>query len=69
MTLEKNNQKVLKKKNISAAEYIQYKSQIKEGTVTLKSKRVCIIDNGVYIIIDYYYETDGKPMIGIIQVK
>lgn len=69
LTLLKNNQNVLKKKNISAGEYIQFKSQIKEGTKTVKSKRVAIIDNGVYIIVDYYFETDGQPMIGIITLK
>ena len=66
LTLLKANQNVLKKKNISAGEYFQYKSQIKECTKTVRSKRVAIIDNGVYIIVDYYFETDGQPMIGII---
>jgi hypothetical protein len=65
-TILKNNQNVSKKKVISAAEYIQFKSQIKDGTKTIKSKRVAIIDDGVYIIVDYYYESDGKPMIGVI---
>jgi hypothetical protein len=32
LLLLKNGEKVLKKKSISAAEYIQYKSSIKEGT-------------------------------------
>lgn len=62
-------QKLLKKRNISAAEYIQYCSQIKIGTTTLKTKRLCIIDNGVYIIVDYFSEKDGAPMLGIIQVR
>lgn len=62
-------QRLLKKKNISAAEYIQGKSQIKKGTKTLKSKRVCIIDDGVYVIVDYFPEIDGAPMLGIIQVR
>jgi hypothetical protein len=56
----------MKKRNIAASEYIQYKSQIKKGTTTLKTKRLCIIDNGVYIIIDYYSEKDGAPMLGVI---
>ena len=30
---------------------------------------MCIIDNGVYLIIDYYHECDGQPMLAIIQVK
>jgi len=64
-----NDEKLLKKKNISASEYIQYKSQIKKGTTTLKTRRLCIVDNGVYIIVDYFPEKDGAPMLGIIQVK
>jgi len=66
MTLNKKGQKVVKKRNIAAAEYINYMSQIKKGTTTLKTKRVCIIDEGVYIIINYYPEKDGSPMLGII---
>ena len=69
LTVMKNGQRLLKKKNISASEYIQYKSQIKKGTTQLRSKRVCIIDNGMYIIVDYFPQKDGAPMLGIIQVK
>ena len=69
MTLMKKGQKLLKKRNISAAEYINYKSQIKKGTTTLKSKRVCIIDDGVYIIVNYFPEKDGAPMLAVIQVR
>ena len=35
----------------------------------MKTKRLCIIDNGVYIIVDYHPERDGAPMLGIIQVR
>ena len=35
----------------------------------MKSKRVCIIDDGVYIIVNYFPELDGTPMLGVIQVK
>jgi hypothetical protein len=28
-----------------------------------------MIDNGIYIIIDYFSQIDGAPMLGIIQVK
>lgn len=69
LALLKQNQKILKKKNISAAEYIAYKSQKKKDTSTMRSKRICVIDNGIYVIIDYFNETDGQPMLGIIQVK
>jgi len=65
-TIFKNGQQVLKKKNISAAEYFQYKSNAIKGTKQLRSKRVCIIDNGMYIIVDYFPEIDGQPLIAII---
>ena len=66
LNLKINGEMLQKKRNISAAEYIQYKSQIRQGTTTLKTKRLCIIDNGVYIIVDYFHEKDGAPMLGII---
>lgn len=69
LNLIQNGQKLVKKKIISATEYINYRSQIKKGTKPLKYKRVCLIDNGIYILIDYYSEIDGAPMLGIIQVK
>ena len=58
LNLKVKGQKLLKKKNISAAEYIQAKTTIKKGTHTLRTKRLCIIDNGVYIIVDYFPEND-----------
>ena len=69
LNLKVKGQKLLKKKNISAAEYIQAKTTIKKGTHTLRTKRLCIIDNGVYIIVDYFPENDGAPLLGIIQVR
>jgi hypothetical protein len=65
----KKGQKILKKKNISASEYINYKGMQKKDTETVRHKRLCIIDNGIYVIIDYYMEIDGQPMIAIIQTK
>jgi hypothetical protein len=66
LTTESNGQRIHKKKAISAVEYISYKSQQKEGTKTICGKRVCIIDNGCYIMVDYYKQIDGQPMLGII---
>mmetsp|Transcript_18825 Transcript_18825/g.32157 ORF Transcript_18825/g.32157 Transcript_18825/m.32157 type:complete len:109 (+) Transcript_18825:1412-1738(+) len=57
------------KRNISPPEYISYSQMQSKGTKVLRSKRVCIIDNGVYIIINYFYEIDGGPMLGIIQSR
>jgi hypothetical protein len=39
-----------------------------ETRQTLCSKRVCAIDNGLYMIFDYYQDIDGQPMTCIIQV-
>ena len=36
---------------------------------TLHSKRICTIDEGIYMIIDYFPEIDGQPMICIIQIN
>jgi len=69
LTIMKNGQKILKKRNISASDFITAMGQQKKGTRVIKTKRVCIIDNGVYIIVDYYNETDGQPLTGIIQVR
>ena len=44
-------------------------SNIKGSTKTLRVKRLCLIDNGIYILVDYYPEIDGQPMLGIIQVR
>ena len=62
-------QTLLKKRNIAASEYIQAKSAIKKGTKTLRTKRVCIISDGIYAIVDYFPETDGRPMLAVIQVR
>lgn len=44
-------------------------SNIKKDTKTLRVKRMCLIDNAVYILVDYYPDIDGQPMLGIIQVR
>lgn len=64
-----NKQQIEKKRNISAMEYIKFKQQKKQGTKTLKYKRLVIVDNGLYIKVDYYDTVDGQPMLGIVQLK
>ena len=44
-------------------------SNKKKGTDTIRVKRMCLIDNSIYILVDFYPETDGQPMLGIIQVR
>ena len=65
----KQGKKVQKKRSITAPEYINFKSQMKQGTSPLKSKRICLINDGIYLIVNYFPEIDGAPMLGIIQVK
>ena len=30
---------------------------------------MCIIDKNIFLLIDYFNQTDGQPMLGIIQVR
>jgi len=36
---------------------------------TISANRICTIDNGIYMIMDYYPKVDGQPVICIIQVN
>lgn len=44
----------MKKRSISAAEYIELESLRRTDIPVLKSIRRCIIDDGLYMIIDWY---------------
>ena len=68
-TIQKGDQKVQKKKVISASEYIELMQNKIPETKTLKVNRVCTIDQGLYMIIDYYPKVDGRPVFCIIQVN
>ena len=69
VTLEKHGQRFQKKKAISATDYIALEQNRKKDYRTLEATRIVTIDNGLYIIIDYYPEVDGQPMICIIQIN
>ena len=66
MTLEKHGQRYQKKRAISAADYIELEQSKLPEMKTLVATRLVTIDQGLYIIIDYYPEVDGQPMICII---
>ena len=68
-TIQKGDQKVMKKKVISASEYIELMQNKIPEMSTLSCNRVCTIDQGIYMIIDYYPKVDGQPVICIIQVN
>ena len=59
----------MKKKDISASEYIELMQNKISDMNTITCNRVCTIDQGLYMIIDYYPKVDGKPVICIIQVN
>ena len=69
MTLEKLGQRYAKKKAISAADYIELEQTKLPEQKTLTGTRICTLDDDLYIIIDYYPEIDGQPMICIIQIN
>ena len=66
MTLEKHGQRYQKKRAISAADYIELEQSKLPEMKTLRATRLVTIDQGLYIIIDYYPEVDGQPMVCII---
>ena len=69
MTLEKHGQRYQKKKAISAADYIDLEQTKLPDMKTLINTRIVTFDHDLYIIIDYYPEVDGQPMICIIQIN
>lgn len=48
-----------KRRNLSVAEYNLAKAAIKKGTKTLETRRICILSDDVYLIVDYFPELDG----------
>lgn len=44
-------------------------SQRRTDCKSLKSQRLCTIDNGLYMIIDWYEHVPGQPLTCIIQVN
>ena len=66
ISIEKNGQVLNKKRAISASEYIELEQLKLPQVSTLHSTRLCTIDDGLYMIIDYYEQVDGKPMTCII---
>lgn len=65
-TVEIKGQVILKKRAISAAEYVELESQRISDINQLKSTRLCTIDDGLYMIIDWYEFVDGQPLTCII---
>jgi hypothetical protein len=63
MNVQKSNQTLHKKRNISAHEYLSLLEHKKEGFQTLKRRRICAIIKEIYYKIDYYPEVDGQPIL------
>ena len=67
--IEKQGQQIQKKRAISAAEYIELEQAKREDVNKLVCTRVCTIDEGIYMIIDYYPKVEGQPLVCIIQIN
>jgi len=66
---EFKGQRIVKKKAISAAEYVDLESIAIKDMHPLKSTRVTTIDNGLYMIFDWYEQVELQPLTCIIQVN
>ncbi len=56
----------MKKKSISAAEYVDLESMAIKEMHPLKSTRVTTIDKGLYMIFDWYEQVEQQPLTCII---
>jgi hypothetical protein len=68
-TLDIGGQVLSKKRSISAVEYIHLEGLRNDQIPQLKSKRLCTVDGGLYMIIDWYEELPDQPMTCIVQVN
>jgi hypothetical protein len=66
--LERNGQKMLKKRSISASEYIELSQNRIEQLKQVYAQRICMIDEKFYMIFDYYPEIEDQPLICVIQI-
>lgn len=60
---------MLKKRSISASEYIEMENQRRTDIKPLISTRLCTIFEGLYMIVDWYEHVKGQPLTCIIQVN
>lgn len=58
-----------RKRSISAAEYVEMESQRRTDIKPLHSTRLCTIDEGIYMIIDWYENVPEQPLTCVIQVN
>ena len=61
-----NDNKVVKRRAISAQEYIELQMYKIKGMQTLEYSRLCTMKDDLYMIIDYYPNVETQPMICIV---
>jgi len=66
--LERNGQKMQKKRSISASEYIELSQNRIDSLHQIFAQRLCTIDENFYMIFDFYPEIEDQPLICIIQI-
>lgn len=69
ITLEKNKAIIHKKRSISASEYVELKQNKITSMVEVRCQRICTMEGGLYMIIDYYPLVENQPMICILQMN
>ena len=68
VTIEHRQTNINKKRCISASEYIELKQNKLPGMEELNCQRICTMENGLYMIIDYYPNVENQPMICVVQL-
>ena len=68
VTIEHRQTLINKKRCISASEYIELKQNKLPGMEELNCQRICTMENGLYMIIDYYPNVENQPMICVVQL-
>lgn len=68
VTIEHKSTLINKKRCISASEYIDLKQNKLPDMEELNCQRICTMENGLYMIIDFYPQVENQPMICVIQL-
>ncbi len=67
-TIIKKNQRIRKKRNISAAEYLHLLERKIADMQQVHKHRLAVVMDTIYYIIDYYDNVPGQPVLMIVQL-
>ena len=66
VTIEHKQELINKKRCISASEYVDLRQNRLPGMEELNCQRICTMQDGLYMIIDFYPKVENQPMICVI---